>query len=77
MLSSCVFDNAAFGRVTFESSIMCYPRVVVLSLSRCIVLVKVSRDTEVFEMVVVPPLKDMKDTDLIGGGAPTTTQTQR
>ena len=74
MLSSCVFDNAAFGRVTFESSIMCYPRVVVLSLSRCIVLVKVSRDTEVFEMVVVPPLKD---TDLIGGGAPTTTQTQR
>ena len=41
---------------------------------RCIVLVKVSRDTEVFEMVVVNPLKD---TDLIGGGAPTTTQTQR
>ena len=37
------------------------------------VLVKVSRDTEVFEVVVVNPLKD---TDLIGGGAPTTTQTQ-
>ena len=47
VLSSCVFDNAAFGRVTFESSIMCYSCVVVLCLSRCIVLVKVSRDTEV------------------------------
>ena len=42
-----VFDNAAFGRVTFESSIMCYSCVVVLCLSRCIVLVKVSIDTEV------------------------------